>query len=66
MADVFQKVTGLDIQGKIGEQPYRLAMAAVCAVVGSLALPFSAVLYVVTVIKLVHYFKAVKKQGWWR
>lgn len=62
--DVFQKAIGVDIQGAIGEQPYRLAMAGVCAVVGSLALPWTAPFYVVTAIKLAHYAAAVKEQGW--
>lgn len=63
MADVFQKVTGLDIQGKIGQQPYILGVIVVTGIAGFVFMPWTCALWAITAIKIVHYVGNLKEKG---
>jgi hypothetical protein len=61
MSDSFEKITHLNLSGDTyeSEQRYRLVMAVITFVAGFFWLPITAVFWVVTVIKLVHYSNAM-------
>ena len=64
MSDLFEKVTGLNLSGDTyaSEQRYRLVVAAITFILGCMFLPYSSVLWAITVIKLVHWVKAYTKE----
>jgi len=62
MSDLFEKITGLNLSGDTyeSEQRYRLIMAIATFIIGCLWLPWSAILWVVTAVKVKNYLGAKK------
>lgn len=60
MSDLFEKITGLNLSGDTyeSEQKYRLVVAVITFLGGFLYLPFSAVLWIITAVKVKNYLKA--------
>lgn len=63
MPDIFEKVTGLNLSGDTyeSEQRYRLIIAGLSFVGGFILFPYTSPLWVVTVIKLLHWSDAYKR-----
>lgn len=68
MSDIFEKALNkigikVNLSGDTyeEEQRYRITIALITFILGCLFLPYSAILWVVTAIKLVHYLTAKKR-----
>lgn len=62
MSDIFEKITGLNLSGDTyeSEQRYRLVVAIGTALAGCVFLPYSALLWIITAVKVKNYLKALK------
>lgn len=60
MSDIFEKITGLKLSGDTyeSEQRYRLVVAGLTFILGWSILPYSAVLWIITAVKVKNYIKA--------
>lgn len=60
MSDIFEKITGLKLSGDTyeSEQRYRLVVAGLTALAGLFFLPYSALLWIITAVKVKNYIKA--------
>ena len=60
MSDIFEKITRLNLSGDTyeSEQRYRLVVAGLTFILGWSFLPYSAILWIITAVKVKNYIKA--------
>lgn len=59
MSDIFEKITRLNLSGDTyeSEQRYRLVVAGLTFILGWSFLPYSAILWIITAVKVKNYIK---------